>query len=135
MQKSTSVLIIEDDSISAFITERALKKAGIVTIYKVGNGAEGIDFLNMLNRQNQPLPDLILLDINMPVMNGFEFLEAIKTLSCFNNDQTLISTLSTSQDQRDIEKIKKYGVLHLTKPIAESKINTLLRYLSIRSKK
>jgi len=135
MINSTSVLIIEDDPISAFLTERALKKAGIGTIYKVGNGAEGLNFLNTLSKKNQPLPDLILLDINMPVMNGFEFLEAIKTLSCFNKDKTIISTLTTSQNSSDLEKIKEYGVLHMQKPIAQNKIHSLLRYLSIRSKK
>jgi CheY-like chemotaxis protein len=136
MSSLKSILLVEDDDISYFITEKVLAKAQICEHFvRVSNGAEGIQYLKELEIKKQPFPDLILLDINMPVMNGFEFLETIKTLPCFNLQNTIISALTSSSSEEEMKKLKDYGILHINKPILQNSLNILLRYLSIRESK
>lgn len=134
MSTLKSILLVEDDDISFFVTKNILSKSKITkTIYRVRNGEEGIDLLKMLNKEKEELPELILLDINMPVMNGFEFLETLKTLPCFNKNKTVISALTSSEDNEDKKKLKEYGVLYMTKPIKSNTLKALERYLTMKS--
>jgi len=136
MSKLKSILLVEDDDISYFITEKVLTKAQICDHFvRVSNGAEGIQYLKELEIKKHPLPDLILLDINMPVMDGFEFLEVIKTLPCFNLQNTMISALTSSSNEEDKKRLKDYGILYINKPIIQNSLDVLLRYLSIRKGK
>lgn len=90
--------------------------------YSAQTGKEAIELLDKLHAEGKPLPDLIFLDVFMPIMDGFGFLEeyAKKT---YPKDHVKIIALTSSHDPRDMERMKQYGVLeYMTKPLEERKI-------------
>lgn len=104
-----SVLLVEDNPDDIFITKRAHKKAKIKgPLYVVKNGEEALRFLFKKEEyKDSPTPSLILLDLKMPKVNGFEVLEKIK-----NNDslKRIPVIVFTSSDQvEDIERAYKLG--------------------------
>ena len=110
-----SVLIVDDDKVDRYILKRLLKGIGIVSkIHEFDNGQSGIDFLTDYNANRQLHGDdfppvVIFLDVNMPLMNGFEFLEGFKTVSEIHNfDSSIIFMFSSSQRQSDMERAFSY---------------------------
>ena len=84
--ETTEVLIIEDDLATSELMQRVVEKSGMKS-GAVGNGRKAIDWL-----QNHPLPGLILLDINMPEMNGFEFLLHLNQTEEWSNIPVVVVT-------------------------------------------
>lgn len=128
MKKINCVLLVDDDNINNFINERLLKKLNITHNVKVAmNGEEALDFLKS-NAQN-PHPELILLDINMPVMDGFEFLQEYKKMEQTNGDaKPYIIMLTTSTNPNDVDKVKKSDVAgYINKPLTEAKIMEIVQ--------
>jgi CheY-like chemotaxis protein len=96
-----SVLLIEDDDVAAEAAVRSLKKNGLdYPLYTVGNGAEGLDALRGIGPHGVlPKATLVLLDLNMPVMDGFEFLEALRADPVLRS--TVVFVLTTSDADQD----------------------------------
>jgi len=96
--KAVSLLVIDDDDIDAAALQRALKKLKLANpVYRAKDGLEGLELL----RSNQiPKPYVVLLDINMPRMNGIEFLEAIRADGELT--QSVVFVLTTSKSDEDI---------------------------------
>lgn len=110
------VLIIDDDSIVLFIQEKMLKKYGITDAsISFQDARKAIDFLKI---QKSGDIFLILLDINMPGMNGWDFLEAIKGMEISEN--VFVFMVTSSIDSYDKEKAKNYKnvVSFIEKPIS-----------------
>jgi CheY-like chemotaxis protein len=128
MSKLNSILLIEDDSITNFINERLLRKLEIADDIKVAsNGLEAISIIqdSVLNQQSSP--SLIFLDINMPVMDGFEFLSEFKMLDIPNKENVLVIVLTTSTNLSDIEKLKGSGNTDfINKPLTKEKVQSIL---------
>lgn len=77
-----NILLVDDDNIFNFLNTKLLRQSGIADeIHTALNGKEALDLLNNYYTGAFALPDVILLDLNMPVMDGFAFLEAFKKLS------------------------------------------------------
>ena len=96
------VLVIDDDDVTTEIVERALKKVdGDFTIVPAKDGQHGLDILRGTPSSGHyiPRPYLILLDLNMPRMNGFEFLEAIRNDP--QHKDSVIFILTTSDADKD----------------------------------
>ncbi len=90
------ILLLEDDKIDIITMQRAFKTLNIVNpLHVVNNGEEGLDYLENCST----LPCLIILDINMPKMNGIEFLERIKKVETLKKIPSVV--LTTSKDQQD----------------------------------
>lgn len=125
-----NILLIDDDEISSIVSGTILREAKVAPqIHMAYNGRQGIDFL-----KNQCLPDkktvfcptLIFLDLNMPVMDGFEFLEEFNSNEQFRSVDTKIVVLTSSAHPRDREKAEKYPITgFITKPITFDKIRAL----------
>jgi two-component system response regulator len=104
------VIVIADDDIDdqEFIGE-ALKGAKLeVKIISVYDGVKLMDYLlkrHSYRNHTDPLPDLILLDLNMPLMNGFEALNEIRTHDAFEKVPVYVITTSTSKDNEDTAKM------------------------------
>ena len=125
-----NILLIEDDMIEVMKLKRTIVKLELnhnVTV--ANNGEEGLDILEKKDR----LPHIILLDLNMPKMNGLEFLRIVK------DDERLkyipVIILTTSSNQRDLLECFKLGVQgYMTKPVKYeeyvSKIDKLQAYWS-----
>ena len=74
-----NLLIIDDDAICSFINTRVAQTSGMfLQIHTVHNGQDALDFLQSTSREKDVSPDVILLDLNMPLINGFDFINALK---------------------------------------------------------
>jgi CheY-like chemotaxis protein len=131
MKKLQSVLLIDDDFASNYLTRAIIQDMDITEeIYTTTNGEEALHFMkeNCLSTDTS-CPELILLDVNMPIMDGFEFLEELHKMETLKNEHTTIVMLTTSSNQRDTEKARKYKVAcYLEKPLTEESIRTVLQY-------
>jgi len=98
MRNSKPILLVEDDNIDAMTVERVLKDLKVSNpLVRTNNGEEALDYLR--NEGNQK-PCLILLDLNMPKMNGIELLKVVKADGVLRNIPVIV--LTTSDEQRDI---------------------------------
>lgn len=122
------VLLVDDDKICNFITEATLNRLGVTEqIHAVLNGKEALEYINHMLTGDRLLPDVILLDLNMPLMNGFQFIESFRKLDFPKKEEIKIVVLTSSENPEDIVEVKKLGVDHyLTKPIKENKLLEIL---------
>lgn len=117
MEFKSLFLLIDDNLIDQLVTKQLLKKIlGIEQVVIANNGKEGLQWLINNKRNNQPL--IILLDIQMPIMNGFEFLEEFHKLSKEAKQGIQIYVLSSTLDPDEIKLIEEnpYVTDFLNKP-------------------
>jgi CheY-like chemotaxis protein len=124
MGKINSMLLIDDDKITNFINTYLLKNLQISDeLIVLSNGSEGLEFLKELSLTKKMCPEVILLDINMPITDGFEFVKGFKELSLINKNNIQIIVLTTSSSPRDIERMKLLGVKDfINKPLTSDKL-------------
>jgi CheY-like chemotaxis protein len=110
-KKINCVLLVDDDFATNFINKKIIQKANLTEHIQVTlNGKEAIDYLckqgkfESIDNNEYPSPELILLDINMPVMDGWEFIEAYKNLNLENKEDILVVMLSSSFNPADRAK-------------------------------
>jgi CheY-like chemotaxis protein len=118
-QPGTSILLVEDDQLDTMNVERELRKLNIsVPLHKARNGREGLDLLRGTASQPalDPLPAVILLDINMPRMNGLEFLAELRADPRLTHLTVFIMT--TSEEETDRATAQRLGVAgYIVKPL------------------
>jgi hypothetical protein len=118
-EKKITLLHIEDDSVDKMVVERVLKKMEIISVvHHAENGEDAINKLKGINGEEKlsPAPQVILLDINMPKMNGLEFLKELR------NDPELkhisVYMVTTSNDESDVAGAYEYNVAgYILKPV------------------
>jgi len=129
--RSVSVLLVDDDEINNFISIKLIKKALLNTeIIACLNGKYAIDQLVDIQRKDPAkLPDYILLDINMPIMNGWEFLDEYKRLNIDPTGKSKIFIISSSVFSNDINKARSYPLVKdfISKPLNVEKIRELFK--------
>lgn len=131
-KKIASLLIVDDNSFDTLLTIKLLEKTGrFDRIYSVTDGAEALALFENYEQTREDLPDrfpplVILLDINMPLMGGFEFLEAYARLGHESDDHpSIIVMLTSSSFDRDREQavqdplVKGYIVKPMTRERAD----------------
>ncbi|MFS2187311.1 response regulator [Mucilaginibacter sp. Mucisp84] len=127
--KAISVLLVDDDEINNFISIKLIKKALLNTeIMACLNGKYAIEQLSDIQRKDpNKLPDYILLDINMPIMNGWEFLDEYKRLNLDPLGKSKIYIISSSVFSNDINKARSYPLVRdfISKPLNVEKIKEL----------
>lgn len=118
--KAINVFVIDDDDIYQFTTGVTLKSIpSVKSIKNFYDGAEAMDhILEHLNDQSQ-LPDLVLLDINMPVMDGFQFMEEFIEVLPKLDKEVKVYMVSSSLDSIDMKKAKRIDAItdYLIKPV------------------
>jgi CheY-like chemotaxis protein len=123
------VLLVDDDEINNFISIKLIKKALLNTeIMACLNGKFAIDQLVEIQRKDpDKMPDYILLDINMPIMNGWEFLDEFKRLNIDAVGKCKIFIISSSVFSNDINKARSYPLVKdfISKPLNVDKIKEL----------
>ena len=134
-KKSVNILIVEDDPGHRFLIEDNLKKAGIINqIFSAKDGQEALDFLYhqgaYKDGKKAPTPGLILLDIAMPKVDGFEVLEKLK------KDQGLkkipIIMLTTTDSQKEIDRSYQLGANnYITKPVEFKEFQKMIKNLGL----
>lgn len=128
------ILIIDDDEINNFIAAKLIDK--IPPKAKVStciNGQDGINFVKNKLATQEEFPDIIFLDINMPIMNGWEFLEEFEQLKNQINKKVVINMLSSSVYNDDITKAETFTTVNkfISKPLTVDKIKDLYNSLQI----
>jgi CheY-like chemotaxis protein len=111
------VMIIDDDDLSRLIVKKMIRKFDFAD--EVVECATAIEGLNCLNTNSLALPEIIFLDINMPVLNGFEFLDKFEKLNKTVKEHCAIIMLSSSVDPDDIKRAEanKWVRSFLSKPL------------------
>jgi CheY-like chemotaxis protein len=116
-----NVLLVDDDFVFTFLNKKIIGSLKFINeIDTAQNGQQAIDLLNASIDSDRPLPDIILLDLNMPVMDGFGFLDAFRNLRLPHKDRIKIIIVTSSMHPEDIQRAKDFGVTsYLTKPLKE----------------
>lgn len=121
MLENQHILLVEDDPNDVLLIQRAFQKANLGGVLKVvQNGEEAINYLTgvgaFADRQTHPLPFLLLLDLKMPRMDGFEVLEWIRAEPRFK--RLLVVVLTSSNVQKDVDRAYELGAnSYLVKPV------------------
>jgi CheY-like chemotaxis protein len=127
--RAVSILLVDDDEINNFISIKLIKKALITSeIMACLNGKFAIEQLVDIQKKDpNNLPDFILLDINMPIMNGWEFLDEYKRLNIDPQGKTKIYIISSSVFSNDINKARSYPLVKsfISKPLSVEKIKEM----------
>ncbi|WP_224999023.1 response regulator [Cesiribacter sp. SM1] len=135
MAKLSSILLVDDDAAANFINQLLLRDMvdpGNLLIAQ--NGEEALSLLVGMIRNNTSLPALILLDLNMPVMDGFEFLEAYKELDLNGMPRPLIAVLTTSMNPRDVKRVQDLGIFDfINKPLSPKTVTQLIEKSLVKS--
>jgi CheY-like chemotaxis protein len=122
MKKINCVLLIDDDSTSNFLNESIIQDLNITQTTKVLTDAEeALDFLK--NGCDENCPELIFLDIKMPGMDGFQFLEELKSMMNDQKDRINVVMLSSSLIPKEVEQAKELGAIDfIQKPLTTEKV-------------
>jgi CheY-like chemotaxis protein len=134
-RKLESILLIDDDDASNFINKYEIKKANITdNIVVVLNGREALEYLTNTgkyegNGPEFPKPTLVFLDINMPVMDGWEFLNAYEKLEEGQKAKIIIVMLTTSFNPDDKKRADKIPSIsgYKNKPLTKEIISEIVQ--------
>ncbi|MEQ8927029.1 MAG: response regulator [Fulvivirga sp.] len=130
-KKSLKVVLIDDDDISSFIYRKIIEKSGVRSdhVKTFLKGEDGLAYLSNTISNIDEFPDLILLDINMPVMDGWGFLEAYgEKIWPHLEKRVVLCMLSSSVYQEDIKKAYSYTHVndYVSKPLTTNTLENLL---------
>jgi CheY-like chemotaxis protein len=124
-----TICLIDDDRIYQFTAKRIIELVNpMQKVLVFSNGKEAIDFFSEQALTQEQLPDVIFLDINMPVMNGWEFLDAYNAIKTALDKQISIYMVSSSVDEKDKIRSKNFDVKDfIEKPIDKEMMLEILQ--------
>jgi CheY-like chemotaxis protein len=120
------VMLVDDNDTDNFISKRIIEITKFASRVEIKNsGKSALEYLEQNKSSEQNLPDLIFLDINMPIVDGFVFLYEFEKFNETIKNKCKIIILSSSDNKRDIDKIvnNDYVIKFITKPLTENSLN------------
>lgn len=126
MKKFGTVLLVDDDELTNQLNERMIRKLGMADDVQTAlNGKMALEFLDA--HLVEGVPNLVLLDIDMPVMNGFEFMEVYRKEFQEKAGWLVVMMLTTSINQTDLERAKSFDAVSefIGKPLNQQKIELI----------
>jgi CheY-like chemotaxis protein len=130
--KYTAAMLIDDNEIDNFISQKMIEECNFAEhIYINTNATSALEFLKNLERLDEKgkalFPDIIFLDLNMPIIDGYQFINEFEKLSKSLISKTKIIILTTSVSPEEVEKCKTYPriVKFVNKPLSEQILNAL----------
>ena len=126
--KYNKIMIIDDNDIDNYITSTLIKKNNFTNdLLEFDSGLKAIEYLEKNKNNDQELPDLILLDIYMPIMDGFEFLHLFEKIDPAITKKCKICIVSSSIDDNDIFKARldKNIYTFISKPLTAELLYSL----------
>ena len=133
MRKINMSCIIDDDPIFVYGTKKVMKEVDFCSdVIVYNNGKEAIDGLRNLVKEKKEMPSLIFLDLNMPVMDGWEFLDDFITIPNNNIEKVHVYVISSSIDANDFIRARNYEVVnnYILKPITPEDLVAVLKMFS-----
>jgi CheY-like chemotaxis protein len=115
-------MLVDDNDTDNFISQKIIELTGFSKKIIVKNsGKSALEYLQTNENDADNLPELIFLDINMPIVDGFVFLFEFERFSDLLKNKCKIAILSSSDNKRDIERIvdNQYVIKYITKPLTE----------------
>jgi CheY-like chemotaxis protein len=115
------ILLVDDDPIFHFIHIKLIEQLGVdCDISTASNGANALQIINGFLADAASPPDIIFLDLNMPVMDGFEFIRALQKIEFLNQESVTIIVLTSSAHSEDVKKATDLGIRRfISKPLTQ----------------
>lgn len=116
------VMLVDDNDTDNFISRRIIEITNFAKNVEIKNSGKGaLEYLEEHKNNTEKLPDIIFLDINMPIVDGFVFLYEFEKFSQQVKDKCKVIILSSSDNKRDIDKIvnNENVIKFITKPLTE----------------
>lgn len=132
MRKIELLALVDDDDTFVFITKRIIEKTDFVKEVKVfSNGLEALNYLKENLNSEYKLPDVIFLDLSMPIMDGWQFLDEFSHLESERTQKIIIYICSSSISPHDLIKAKKMSSVSdfIIKPVTKDKFSELVMSL------
>lgn len=129
MNSSLNVCIVDDDDIYQFTMIKTLQSLKLTNnIIAFSDGEEALDFMLDNLHNDKELPDVIFLDIDMPIMDGFEFMEEYIKIKPKLGKKITIYMVSSSVDPVDIDRAKKISEItdYIVKPITQDQLTYII---------
>ncbi|MEN8251433.1 MAG: response regulator [Bacteroidota bacterium] len=128
MSKIGTVMLVDDNDTDNFISKRIIEITNFAKNVVVKNsGKSALDYLEAYKDSPDEIPDIIFLDINMPIVDGFVFLYEYEKFNNTVKDKCRVIILSSSDNKRDIDKIvnNDYVIKFVTKPLTEKTLDEI----------
>lgn len=132
MEKIDTLCLVDDDGTFQYLTEKLIETTNLVNEVKIfSNGLDAINYLKSMQTTPEALPEVILLDLAMPIMDGWGFLEEYISLKPKLGKKITIYILSSSINPNDIEKAKAISEVtdFIIKPITKEKFLEMVKSL------
>jgi response regulator of citrate/malate metabolism len=125
-RKINCTLLVDDDIVSNFVSEKVIQVSNITNELKVArNGQVALKYIEKCSSTDDPCPELIFLDVNMPVMDAFDFLYSYKEIC--KKDKGAVVILTSSDNPYDIEQLSQFDIMgYINKPLTSEKIDELM---------
>lgn len=133
--KLNSILLVDDDPATNFVHRFVIKKTKLTEkVTVVENGKEALEYLQ--SNDDEPKPNIIFLDINMPIMNGWQFLEEYERLNANTQGDIVLIMLTTSLNPDDLSKANTFTTIngYRNKPLTTKMIEEIVEEYFVPTK-
>jgi CheY-like chemotaxis protein len=134
MKPIKTIMVIDDDDIFVYLTRKTIEKTNLVEQIKVSeNGKDAINYLTENAENPELLPEIILLDLSMPIMDGWQFLDEYAAIESKIEKNIIIYIVTSSISPEDINKAKSNDCVTdlIIKPLTKDKLIEIINKLSI----
>lgn len=132
MTKINQLTLVDDDELFVYLTIKSIKQTNLVDDIQVfGNGLDALNFLKENIANTKVLPEVMLLDLSMPIMNGWQFLEEYTKLNPSLGKKITIYICSSSISPDDIARSKTINAVsdYIIKPLTKDKLIAMVKQL------
>src|SRR5574343_165359 len=134
MTKINTIYLVDDDDIFQYLTRKVIEETKkVATICEFKNGETAIESIKSAIETKGELPELILLDLSMPIMDGWDFLDELQSIKPMIHSQIIIYIVSSTISPKDIQRVSTYAEVkdYVIKPITKQKFNDVLNSLLV----